>query len=52
VDVCSWEMSVRIIIIIIKDKLSNIFISEVCTKLVALRISLNTRRSSQLAKDW
>jgi len=29
-----------------KDKLSNIFISEVCIKLSALRINVNTRSSS------
>jgi len=32
--------------------LSKIFISEVCIKLVALRINLNTRSSSQLEKGW
>jgi len=36
----------------INSKLSNIFISEVCVKLVALRINLNTRSSSQLHKGW
>jgi len=37
---------------IIKDKLSEIYISEVCIKLVALRINWYTRSSSQFQKGW
>jgi len=37
---------------IIKDKLSKIFISEVCIKPVALRINRYTRSSAQCQKDW
>ena len=37
---------------IIKDKLSEIYISEVCIKLVALRINRYTRSSSQVQKGW
>jgi len=37
---------------IIKGKLSKIFISEVCVKLVALRFNRYTRRSSQFQKSW
>jgi len=37
---------------IIVGKLSKIFISEVCTKLVALRINRYTRSSSQFQKGW
>jgi len=37
---------------IIKGKLSRIFISEVCIKLVALRINRYTRSSSQFQTGW
>jgi len=37
---------------IIKGKLSNIFVSEVCTKLQVLRINLHARSSSQLQEGW
>jgi len=37
---------------IIKGKLSNIFISEVCIKLVALCINQHIRGSSQLQEGW
>jgi len=37
---------------IIKDKLSKIFISEACIKLVALHINRYTRSSSQFQKRW
>jgi len=37
---------------IIERKLSKIFISEVCIKLVALRINRYTRSSSHFQKDW
>jgi len=37
---------------IIKGKLSNIFISEACIKLVALRINWHVRSSSQLQEGW
>jgi len=37
---------------IIEDKLSKIFILEVCIKLVALRINRYTRSSSQFQKGW
>jgi len=36
----------------IEGKLSKIFISEVCIKLVALRINRYTRSSSQFQKGW
>jgi len=38
--------------ITIKGKLSNIFISEVCIKLVDLRINPHARSSSQLQEGW
>jgi len=37
---------------IIEGKLSKIFISEVCIKPVALRITWYTRSSSQFQKGW
>jgi len=37
---------------IIESKLSKIFISEVCIKLVALRINRNTGSGSQFQKGW
>jgi len=37
---------------IVEGKSRKIFISEVCTKLVALRINMNTKSSSQLQKGW
>jgi len=37
---------------IIESKLSQIFISEVCIKLVAIRIKWYTRSSSQFQKVW
>jgi len=37
---------------IIKGKLSNIFISEVCIKLVGLRINPHPRSSSPLQEGW
>ena len=37
---------------IIKDKLSNIFISEVCIKLVALRINRYAGSSTQFQRGW
>jgi len=37
---------------IIKGKLSNIFISEACIKLVALYINRHARSSSQLQEGW
>jgi len=37
---------------IITGKLSNIFISEACIKLVALCINRHVRRSSQLQEGW
>jgi len=37
---------------IIKGKLSKIFISDVCIKLVALRINRYTRSSSHFQKGW
>jgi len=35
-----------------KGKLSKMFISEACIKLVTLRINRYTRSSSQVRKDW
>jgi len=37
---------------IIKEKLSKIFISDVCIKLVALRINPHARSCSQLQEGW
>jgi len=37
---------------IIEGKLSKIFISEVCIKLVALRINRYTKSSSKFQKGW
>jgi len=37
---------------IIKGKLSNIFISELCIKQIALRINPHARSSSQLQEGW
>jgi len=37
---------------IIEGKLSKIFISEVCIKLVALRINRYTKSSSKFQKSW
>jgi len=37
---------------IIESKLSKIFISELCIKLVALHINRYTRSSSQFQKGW
>jgi len=37
---------------VLEGKLSKIFTSEVCIKLVALRINWYTRNSSQFQKGW
>jgi len=37
---------------IIKGKLSNIFVSEACIKLVALCINRHIRSNSQLQEGW